>query len=142
MPQMAWGPTTDEASARLRRVGTRDTRPEVVVRRLAHAMGYRFRLNLRNLPGRPDLVFPGRRKVIFVHGCFWHRHDCQAGRSTPSSNAALWRDKFSRTVARDRAAVRALEALGWESLTVWECDVASPAFSERLSWFLDSDGDS
>lgn len=137
---MAWGPTTGEASARLRLVLGRDTRPEVIVRQLAHGMGYRFRLHRRDLPGRPDLVFPGRRKVVFVHGCFWHRHDCLAGRSTPSSNVALWRDKFSRTVARDRSALKALQGLGWGALVVWECEVASPGLNKRLSRFLDGGG--
>jgi len=139
---MAWGPTTDDASARLRRVGTRDTRPEVVVRRMAHALGYRFRLHRRDLPGRPDLVFAGRRKVIFVHGCFWHRHDCRAGRSNPSNNAELWRDKFSRTVARDKLALKILEELGWGTLVVWECEVAAPDLRRRLSRFLKGGGES
>lgn len=123
-------PTT--RSAMMRAVRSRDTAPERVVRRLAHALGYRFRLNRRDLPGSPDLVFPGRRKVIFVHGCFWHRHDCRAGRSTPAANRDFWLRKFSDNVRRDRRVARRLRADGWGVMTVWECQTKL-AGRERLA---------
>ena len=111
-------------SAIMRAVRSKDTAPERVVRKTAHALGYRFRLHRRDLPGTPDLAFPGRRKVIFVHGCFWHRHahpGCPRGRSTPASRRAYWKAKFARNVARDRRAKRALRADGWGVMVVWEC---------------------
>lgn len=109
------------------------------MRRIAHALGFRFRLHRRDLPGRPDLVFPRHRKVVFVHGCFWHRHRCPAGRSSPSVNAPLWRAKFRRNVARDRAALGELRALGWNSLVVWECETRgsdADQLQARIAAFL------
>jgi DNA mismatch endonuclease (patch repair protein) len=105
----------------MRAVGRKNTRPEIIVRRLAHSMGYRFRLHRRDLPGKPDIVFPGRRKVIFVHGCFWHGHDCPRG-ARPQSNIEFWHAKLARNVDRDRLQKQALRALGWEPLVVWECE--------------------
>jgi len=99
-----------------------DTKPEMIVRALAHAMGVRFRLHRRDLPGKPDLVFPSRRKVIFVHGCFWHVHDCPYGRVKPSTNAGFWADKRAGNAARDRRNVASLEAHGWKVLLIWECE--------------------
>lgn len=118
----------------------RDTKPEVRVRRLLHALGYRFRLQRRDLPGRPDIVLPARRKAIFVHGCFWHRHDCRRA-VLPKTRADWWAAKLGRNVERDRAAVAALEALGWDVLTVWECGVPDEAaLSESLRRFLGPPG--
>lgn len=105
----------------MRAVKSTDTQPELEVRRLAHLMGYRFRLHRRDLPGSPDLVFPSRRKIIFVHGCFWHGHTCKRGARAPKTNAAYWRQKISRNKARDVSVQRALAALQWECLGVWEC---------------------
>lgn len=103
------------------RVRNRNTRPEMLVRRLAHQFGYRFRLHKSDLPGKPDLAFPSRRKVIFVHGCFWHRHrDCRRA-SVPASNEEFWRRKLQKNADRDAAQLAALEALGWDALVVWEC---------------------
>jgi DNA mismatch endonuclease Vsr len=99
----------------------RDTKPERRVRRLLHALGYRFRLQRRDLPGRPDIVFPGRQKAIFVHGCFWHRHGCRNS-VLPKARAIWWAAKLERNVERDRNSVTALEALGWSVLTIWECE--------------------
>jgi DNA mismatch endonuclease (patch repair protein) len=118
-------------------IKAKDTRPELLVRSLVHRMGYRFRLHRRDLPGTPDLVFPRLKAVIFVHGCFWHRHSCKNGQSMPATRRALWRDKFSRNVARDRVAIRELRRAGWRVLIVWECHVRpSLALASRLEKFL------
>lgn len=118
---------TDPArSAIMRAVKGRDTKPEMTVRRAAHALGYRFRLHRKDLPGSPDLVFPSRRKVIFVHGCFWHGHDCARGARTPKTNDEYWRAKIARNVARDARVTAELAALGWETLTIWECELKEP----------------
>ena len=132
--------TPEQRSVLMSRIRGRDTRPELSVRRQVHGMGYRYRLYRRDLPGRPDLVFPGRRKVIFVHGCFWHQHDClRAGR--PSSNRTFWDAKLDRNVARDRENVEALEGLGWSVLVIWECEVRDrDRLAERVSAFLGPPG--
>lgn len=118
------------------RIGSKDTKPELAVRKLLHGLGYRYRLHRRDLPGTPDICFPGRRKAIFVHGCFWHRHGCRRT-TTPSTRAAYWQQKFDRNVVRDRRALTDLDELGWETLVVWECEVADlPALTERLVAFL------
>jgi DNA mismatch endonuclease Vsr len=114
----------------------RDTKPEIRLRRLLHALGYRFRLQQRDLPGRPDIVFPGRLKAIFVHGCFWHRHGCRNS-VLPKTRAEWWAEKLNRNVDRDRLAVLALEALGWSVLTIWECEIKDEAIVSRsLQRFL------
>lgn len=104
------------------RVGGKHTKPELVVRRLAHALGLRFRLHRRDLPGRPDLVFPKHRLAVFVHGCFWHRHAGCKLASTPKTRREFWEEKFAANEARDAASVAALEALGWRVLVIWECE--------------------
>lgn len=109
----------------MRAVKSKDTMPEVAVRRLVHAMGCRFRLHRKNLPGKPDLVFPGRRKVVFVNGCFWHGHDCRRGARQPKVNADYWRAKIGRNAARDAASVELLRDAGWDVLIVWECETKS-----------------
>lgn len=98
----------------------KDTRPEMILRRGLHARGFRFRLHDRRLPGSPDLVFPGRRAVIFVHGCFWHGHDCHLFR-LPATRQEFWRTKIESNMTRDAAAEAALLASGWRVLTIWEC---------------------
>src|SRR5205823_1342142 len=100
------------------------TRPELIVRRLTHRLGYRFKLHDARLPGRPDLVFSGLRKVIFVHGCFWHRHHCRRGRFTPRTNSTYWSEKFINNRRRDRTNCRRLKARGWSVLVVWECQLS------------------
>jgi DNA mismatch endonuclease (patch repair protein) len=123
-------------------VTARDTRPELQVRSTLHRLGYRYRLHDRRLPGTPDLVFPSKRKVIFVNGCFWHRHSCRKGRSTPSTNVAFWQDKFDRNVRRDRRVKQQLRRLGWRHFVVWECQLAPrklDALLTRLVSFLDDD---
>lgn len=119
------------------RIRGKDTKPELAVRRLAHAMGYRFRLHRRDLPGSPDLVFPGRRKVLFVHGCFWHGHDCRKGHM-PRTRTAYWAAKIKRNTERDVASLDALRELGWDALVVWECELKDRvAVESRISSFLD-----
>lgn len=118
-------PDREALSAQMRRIRKRDTKPELVVRRLVHSLGYRYRLYRRDLPDTPDLVFPRLRKIIFVHGCFWHQHDCRLGSKQPSSNQSYWLPKLSRNVQRDRWARARLVELGWDVL-VWECETRAP----------------
>lgn len=106
----------------MRSVKQKNTRPEIAVRKLVHALGYRFRLHCERLPGRPDLVLPRRCLAVFVHGCYWHRHEhCQKS-STPSSNVEFWSKKFEANLARDARKHQELEDLGWRVLVVWECE--------------------
>ncbi len=129
-----------ERSALMSRIRSKDTKPELIVRRMLHRIGYRYVLHDRRLPGTPDLVFPARRKVIFVHGCFWHGHDCGRG-FKPVTNAEFWRAKIERNQARDREARRELRRLGWESLTVFECALkrgADTRLTRRLSRYLEA----
>ncbi len=123
----------------MRLVRGKDTGPEKVVRRLAHGLGYRFRLHRRDLPGSPDLVFPGRRKVVFVHGCFWHRHgDPACWRSRlPKSRPEFWVPKLSANAARDAGVKAALRAAGWEVLVIWECET-TPSRRADLTARLDA----
>lgn len=137
--------SAEQRSLNMSRIRGKNTKPELVVRRLLHAAGYRFRLHGAAggtlLPGKPDLVFAGRRKVVFVNGCFWHQHSCPAGQRAPASNAAFWRAKRERTAIRDAAAVAALNDAGWESLTVWECTLRDrSALEEQLGGFLGPPG--
>ena len=108
-------------SARMRRIRKADTKPELLVRSLVHSMGFRYRLHRRGLPGTPDLVFPSRRKVIFVHGCFWHGHEnCPRGR-LPRSRAKYWKRKIEANKLRDRRVEEKLASLGWRQLMIWDC---------------------
>ena len=118
------------------RVKSRNTSPEIIVRRLVHGLGFRFRLYRRDLPGTPDLVLPKHRAVVFVHGCFWHQHDCRRGQRQPSSNQAYWRRKLARNVERDASAKSALARMGWHVLTIWECEVGAPDLGDRIGRFL------
>lgn len=121
-------------SENMRRVGQKDTAPEMYVRRLAHRLGYRFRLHKADLPGKPDLVFPSLRKVVFVHGCFWHGHHCK---EMPKSNVAYWKEKIARNKARDARTTRLLRRQGWKVMTVWQCGIQDAANLERrLRHFL------
>jgi DNA mismatch endonuclease, patch repair protein len=109
-------------SALMRRIREKDTRPELAVRRMAHSLGYRFRLQWRDLPGTPDLTFPARRKVIFIHGCFWHRHPGCHKASTPKTRIEFWEEKFVSNIERDKQKSAELRLLGWDVLVVWECE--------------------
>ena len=124
--------TPEKRSAVMRRVKGRDTGPELTVRRILRTAGIGYRLGGVGLPGRPDLVMKGRRTVVFVHGCFWHGHDCPRGARAPKANAAYWSGKIDRNRARDAAAQAALEADGWRVVTVWECAMKDPEFAGRL----------
>jgi DNA mismatch endonuclease (patch repair protein) len=127
-----------DRSAIMRAVKSRDTKPEMIVRRLAHRLGYRFRLHRADLPGKPDLVFPGRRKIVFVHGCWWHGHDCKRGDRRAKANAGYWLRKIERNVARDRSSEAALTGSGWTVAVIWECQIRDAAATERrLRAFLD-----
>ncbi|PLC06036.1 very short patch repair endonuclease [Variovorax sp. RO1] len=125
-------------SRRMAAIRPRDTKPEMVVRRLVYAMGYRYRLHRRDLPGTPDLVFQGRRKVIFVHGCFWHRHAaCKLAR-LPKSRLEFWVPKLEKNRLRDEAALVELARLGWSSLVIWECEIRDQdRLARSLRKFLD-----
>ena len=126
-------------SAVMRAVKARDTGPERAVREAACAQGFarRYRLHGKHLPGSPDLVFSTLRKVIFVHGCFWHGHDCRRGARVPKANAAYWRAKIARNRLRDTTALRALEEAGWSAVVIWECETRAPdALQRRLGRFL------
>ena len=124
----------------MRRVRSVDTVPEMTVRRLCHSLRYRYRLHRADLPGKPDLVFPVRRKTIFVHGCFWHGHDCKRGARVPKNNRAYWVRKISRNRERDCANRKLLGDDGWDSLVVWECEIEPAALTERLRRFLGPPG--
>jgi DNA mismatch endonuclease, patch repair protein len=124
--------TPEQRSFNMSRIRNRNTRPEMIVRSLAHHMGYRYRLHRSDLPGKPDLVFPSRRKVIFVHGCFWHMHDCPYGKVIPKTNAEFWQSKRVGNVERDKRNIVALNKSGWKVLVVWECWTKSPDNLQKL----------
>jgi DNA mismatch endonuclease, patch repair protein len=107
----------------MKSVAKADTGPELIVRKILHGLGYRFRLHDRTLPGTPDLVFSKRRKAIFVNGCFWHRHSCHAGKSMPTTNVGFWKRKFDNNKRRDRKTRLQLRQLGWKVQTIWECEI-------------------
>jgi DNA mismatch endonuclease (patch repair protein) len=120
----------------MRAIRSKDMAPEVAVRKLVHRLGYRFRLHRKDLPGKPDLVFPSRRKVIFVHGCFWHCHNCGEAH-IPKSNRAYWGPKLERNRLRDAKHIEALAIAGWQSLVVWECETSEEeALKRRIVEFL------
>jgi len=118
--------TVRERSWIMSRVHGKDTTPELAVRSMVHRMGYRFRLHRKDLPGKPDIVLPRHRCVVFVHGCFWHRHKGCKRASTPQSNVEYWERKFRRNVERDRRHRRDLRKLGWRVVVVWECELRDP----------------
>jgi DNA mismatch endonuclease (patch repair protein) len=125
-----------DRSANMRAIRSKDMLPELAVRRLVHGLGYRCRLHRRDLPGTPDLVFVSRRKVIFVHGCFWHAHGCKSAH-IPKSNQAYWAPKLERNRARDVEHLKALRADGWGYLVLWECQLKEMRrVRQRLSKFL------
>jgi DNA mismatch endonuclease, patch repair protein len=118
-------------SAMMAAIGPRHTLPELSVRRVAHRMGFRFRLHVKGLPGRPDMVLPRHRTVILVHGCFWHRHHGCANAVMPKTRTAFWASKFEKNVARDSRAVAELQAMGWRVLIIWECETKDTRMIER-----------
>jgi DNA mismatch endonuclease (patch repair protein) len=131
--------TPEQRSRIMRAVKSTDTAPELTVRRMAHRMGFRFRLHRKDLPGRPDLTFPRLRKVVFVHGCFWHGHDCARGARVPKRNRAYWLKKIAGNRDRDEKNLEKLAAAGWQSLVVWECTTRSESnLNGQVSRFLNS----
>jgi len=112
----------DKRSEIMRRITSKDTKPEFVVRRFVHSLGFGYRLHTKELPGKPDLVFSGRRKLIFVHGCFWHQHDGCKSSHIPKTRRDYWEPKLNRTVFRDSKNQEKLRELGWDILIIWECE--------------------
>jgi DNA mismatch endonuclease, patch repair protein len=119
----------------MRRIRSRNSGPELAVRKLLFSLGYRYRIHLRNLPGSPDIAFSGRRKAIFVHGCFWHSHNGCRRAHAPATNTTYWSSKIKRNIERDRRAVDQLTAMGWKTFIVWECELGEP---DKLTYLLRS----
>src|SRR5436190_18951571 len=130
--------TVTERSAQMSRIRCSNTKPELTLRQLVHRLGYRYRLHRGDLPGRPDLVFPSRRKVIFVHGCFWHQHSGCRDATMPKSRTEFWTEKLLRNVQRDREQHRSLIATGWAVHVVWECELGDISLPGRVDRFLKS----
>jgi DNA mismatch endonuclease, patch repair protein len=129
--------TPTQRSERMSRVRSRDTAPERTLRSLVWGLGYRYRKNRRDIAGQPDIAFIGRKRAIFLHGCFWHRHDCPSGRRVPKSRIAFWRTKFARNVDRDERVKHALHSAGWKALVIWECELRDEArIRNRIRRFL------
>lgn len=120
----------EERSERMSRIRSRDTKPELALRSALHRLGFRFRVNARQLPGKPDIVLAKHRTVIFVHGCFWHRHEGCKVANTPKSNTEFWEEKFTRNVERDKVSNKKLEASGWRVIVVWECELKTAGLIE------------
>ena len=130
----------DKRSWIMSRVREKNTCPELKVRSLVHRLGYRFRLHRKDLPGRPDLVFPSRKKIVFVHGCFWHGHDCVRGHRVPKTNSKYWIEKIQRNMERDSKHQSILKAMGWNVMVIWECEVNnSGILEEKIDGFLSSE---
>ena len=127
--------TPAQRSRQMGRIRRANTKPELAVRRLLHRMGYRFRVQLAGIPGRPDIGFPTRKKAILVHGCFWHAHSCQGDR-LPSTRTEFWRLKFERNKERDARKLKEAGVLGWTCLVVWECEIGEERLGDRLKEFL------
>lgn len=128
----------ERRSANMSAIRSKGTKPELLVRRILHSMGYRYRLHRKDLPGKPDIVLPSRRAAIEVRGCFWHQHpdpQCRDARP-PSSNLSYWGEKLRRNVARDEANLLALREAGWRVLIIWECEVGAGDLRQRLTKFL------
>ncbi|MGC2164247.1 MAG: DNA mismatch endonuclease Vsr [Silvibacterium sp.] len=117
--------TTERRSDNMRKIRSKDTKPELQIRKLLFGLGYRFTLHRKDLPGEPDIVFTGRKRVIFIHGCFWHQHqDCREGR-VPGSRQEYWIPKLKNNISRDQKHVVELQKLGWKVLVIWECQVTN-----------------
>lgn len=123
--------TPEQRSRNMAAIRNKNTKPEIVVRRLLCEMGLRYRLHRTDLPGTPDIVMPGRKVVIFVHGCFFHMHKCRYGRVVPATNPEFWQTKRSGNAARDRRNARQLRKLGWQVVTMWECETKNPETLRR-----------
>jgi DNA mismatch endonuclease, patch repair protein len=131
--------TPQQRSFNMSRIRSRHTRPEMIVRSLVHSLGYRYVLHKKSLPGKPDLVFVSRRKIINVNGCFFHMHKCKYGRVVPATNAEFWAEKRLTNVRRDRRNARLLKDDGWKTLIIWECEIKNVSLLERrITAFLNS----
>lgn len=129
--------TASQRRACMAAIRSIDTQPEIIVRRLVHSLGYRYRLHSRKLPGKPDLVLSRYHCVIFVHGCFWHMHSCKRGKSTPQTNAEFWKTKREKSRIRDRKSITLLRRAGWRVLVLWECQIRNDSvFSRRIVSFI------
>lgn len=129
----------EKRSQIMSRVSGKNTKPEIAVRSLLHNLGFRFRLHRKDLPGKPDIALPKYKKVIFVHGCFWHGHEDCSRSKRPTTNEEFWRNKLDKNTERDKANVNALEQLGWDVLTVWACEVKdADKLKIKLLSFLES----
>jgi DNA mismatch endonuclease, patch repair protein len=129
----------EERSALMGRVRSKNTKPEIVIRRFVHGHGYRFRLHRKNLPGSPDLVFPSLKKAIFVHGCFWHRHEGCKMTTTPNTQKSFWHKKFNSNTQRDKKNISDLKEMGWSVFIVWECEAKNmPALGNKILTYLQS----
>jgi DNA mismatch endonuclease (patch repair protein) len=131
--------TPEQRRRNMAAIKGKNTKPEMLVRQLVHSLGYRYRLHRKDLPGKPDLVFPSRRKVIEVYGCYWHMHDCPYGRVVPKTNAEFWQNKRLSNVTRDAKNSEELAKQGWRVLIIWECEVKDKEkLQERITHFLDN----
>lgn len=128
--------SADKRSNIMSQVKASNSKPEIAVRKVLHALGYRFRLHRKDLPGKPDIVLPKYDGVIFVHGCFWHHHKGCKKSKLPESNAGFWREKIMANVARDKRSLGALNELGWRTMVIWECEVKSSELPNRIDTFL------
>ena len=123
------------------RISGSNTKPEIIVRKIIHAMGFRYRLHVRNLPGTPDIVLPRHKKVVFVHGCFWHGHKGCKRSQRPSANSEFWNRKIEQNMARDKKVIKGLQKLGWRPLIIWECKTRNPlSLRKILAKFLHREG--
>ncbi|PKQ02238.1 MAG: very short patch repair endonuclease [Alphaproteobacteria bacterium HGW-Alphaproteobacteria-12] len=133
--------TSEQRTAIMRSVRSKDTGPELKVRRLAHRLGYRFRLHVKTLPGKPDIVFPRLNKIILVHGCFWHGHGCKYGK-LPKSRQDFWEPKIAANRSRDRRTIKALRSLGWDVKIIWQCQTKDlKKLENRVATFLERKSD-
>lgn len=131
--------TPEQRRRNMAAIKGKNTKPEMIVRQLVHSLGYRYRLHRKDLPGKPDLVFPSRRKIIEVYGCYWHMHDCPCGKVVPKTNADFWQTKRLSNVARDKRNIEELGRQHWQVLILWECEVKETGkLREHITQFLDS----
>ncbi len=132
----------EKRSEIMRRVKSMQTKPELKVRKLLFSMGYRYRLHMKDLPGKPDIVFTKKKKIIFVHGCFWHQHPGCKKKGLPKSNQAFWKSKFDKNIKRDSQNILILNEMGWKVLVIWECELKEDkALSKKISDFLNDSKD-
>ena len=130
--------TKEQRHRNMSNIRSKNTKPEMIVRSLVHSLGYRYRLHRKDLAGKPDMIFVARRKVMFIHGCFWHLHDCKFGKVEPKTNAEFWQAKRHSNAVRDKQNVRLLKKEGWQICIIWECELRNkPALQRRIIKFLE-----